>query len=674
MGRRACEEPSEERIAGLGGFVALATATTIGLSDALLALSAEPRRLDSLSEAGLPFTLLVLLALVVLVPAMLVLGRLLAHRSSTAAVALAAATAAIVGFVLMWMCELNRVSTWTSQTTVTALRGGFVAGVALLAASGAHAYALRSRLDQRAVLRVAAILMFLLAAATAIRIGSVLGPESGDWIRWGLIAAAPGILLLFAWGSSRRLAGVLTAAAVVLLTGAICATPWASRPSHTEPKADSPPPGAPPIVMITIDTLRRDALTCYNRAGAGTPHLDKLAGDGVRFGAAYSAGPWTIPALVSIMTGVAADVHAVNHDFAAIPEQFETLADRLRGAGYRTAAVGEHPQLARMGRGFEHFDFTPRSLPFHPLMTGGRLLWRLFAKSHGTDDLPDLARIWLETYGGETFFLWVHFLDPHGPYTPPVRFLPESPLLERYGNDSLRVRMPDVRAGRAIVQRSEREWLRLLYDAEVRWVDESVGRLLDHLAALDLYDRSLIVVLSDHGEEFWDHGGFEHGHSLYDELVRVPLLIKPPGLRVEGVVEKPISTAALTPTLLELAGVASPLAQGEPSFAHLLRNEPAQVSIAPIVLGGVEYFEPRVGVVLDGHKYIRGLDSGREELYPLADDTSGERRSVLGERPAVAERARNILASRSPRETRAPTVAPIPPAIEAELQALGYVE
>ncbi len=443
------------------------------------------------------------------------------------------------------------------------------------------------------------------------------------------------------------------------------------------------------VILLSVDTLRADVLSAYGGGRIATPHIDRLAGDGVLFRQAVSPAPWTIPAFASIMTGLLPSVHGALAPKSRLPDSLETLAERLRAAGYATAAIGGSDMLAverNLSQGFDRYDFAPVRKP--GISFGERLLHRLDRTQHAwpdwTDRLPDLATGWLKDNRNRPFFLWLHYYDPHLGYAPPPRFLPAGKPPKRIGRRF--GKLPSVRNGHLVPTPSERDWIRSLYEAEVRHVDDSIGRLLESLKRLELYDDSLIVFTSDHGEEFWEHGGFEHGHSMHQEVLQVPLLIKLPGARPSEVreVDHPVSTAALLPTVLELCDVDyRPGDLSAASFAPLLEaGGPQPVIAEPIVSTGTLYFEDRVSIVFDRTKYVRWLDSGKEELYDLAADPA-ETISIADSAPDRLERARQLLAETEAESRALRQVHKVPrdgeeTELDAEtlrrLRALGYVE
>lgn len=400
------------------------------------------------------------------------------------------------------------------------------------------------------------------------------------------------------------------------------------------------------VILITVDTLRADALSCYNPQALSTPHFDELAGDAVLFENACSAAPWTMPAVASIMTGLPPSVHNANTARSVLNDSFVTLAEVVREAGYYTAAMGSNPHLRphkNISQGFVEYDFYPK--PFAERTLGDRLLARLlpsrFDPEVSTRRLTDLALDWLDANHSRDFFLWIHYFDPHIPYSPPAEFLPK---FKPPGN--LRTSFNDmrkVRSGSLRLTRPERAWIRLLYDAEVRYVDENFGRLMARLKALGIYDEALIIVSSDHGEEFWEHGNFEHGHTLYNEVLRVPLVIKHPRAAYRQRIQTPVGNQSIMATILELCGVDYTGDElFDQSLATLWETNPEASSVQPVFGGGALYYEEKQSVAFDGLKYIHSVITECEELYDWTRDPA-EQLSIAGSSPDKLQRAQDLL-------------------------------
>jgi arylsulfatase A-like enzyme len=291
------------------------------------------------------------------------------------------------------------------------------------------------------------------------------------------------------------------------------------------------------LVLVTVDTLRPDRMSAYGYERETSPRLDAFAREGARFELAYAPMSATLPSHATIFTGQYPISHGVVKNGVPLPAENEMLAEILRDFGYQTAAFVSSFVLDRrfgLDQGFERYDddFTGAD----PSMVESR--WEgyeveIFDRraEHTTRD----AAHWLETQRSDApFFLFVHYFDPHAPYAPP-------------GEASLRFHEAGV---------GQRTAWRNLYDAEVAYLDTHLGTLLDALDRLGLAADTLVVITSDHGEGLWDHGAQMHGVQIYEEQVRVPLLVRWPGRIPPGrVIEAPVGLIDIAPTLLDLLGI-----------------------------------------------------------------------------------------------------------------------
>jgi arylsulfatase A-like enzyme len=356
----------------------------------------------------------------------------------------------------------------------------------------------------------------------------------------------PGLLLV-AWLSRRTrvpsLAGVLAAGAVVL---AVHQIDRASQSSATTERAGSTASSvasstgvssnAPPIVVLSIDTLRADSAETMTS-------IQRLAARGALWPRAMSTSSWTLPALASLQTGLMPSEHGAacleDSHCQGLSASVPTLAEELRAAGWRTAAVVANP-WAGAGMGFDRgFDeFLDPGQPGKRLLIGGSPVG-----PHGQDDARtvDEAVAWLENAPPRGFFLWIHLMGPHMPYM-------------HSGSNKMR-RLDPVRLRSSYPSSPEqKKEIRDSYDAEVRYTDAQVMRLLEAVERRGILDSGTFVVTADHGEEFWDHGGVEHGHSHHGEITDVPLVLVTPGTR-SG---RPAGVASLVdvaPTIRAIAGI-----------------------------------------------------------------------------------------------------------------------
>ena len=313
--------------------------------------------------------------------------------------------------------------------------------------------------------------------------------------------------------------------------------------------------GPPPIIVYLVDTLRADHLPVYGYARDTAPRLSEFARDAVVFEQAYAPTSWTKPSTASLLTGLDPLHHGVSYRTQGIDDDIELLPEALARAGYHTAAFVTNPWISSRWGFDQGFD------SFHPRF-----------EQSDAETLVDAALAHLETRRDRPFFLYLHALDPHSPYESRPGFQPWSEARAQ----ALRSR--DLRP-------DNRDAVVAAYDAEIRYGDHHFGRFLDALDEWGLYERSVIVFTSDHGEEFLEHGGSDHGRTLHEELVRVPLLIKLPGEPGAGRrAQSAVSLVDVVPTLHALAGVtASGVLDGD-DLARVMAPDPDEPTARRIFL------------------------------------------------------------------------------------------
>jgi arylsulfatase A-like enzyme len=420
------------------------------------------------------------------------------------------------------------------------------------------------------------------------------------------------------------------------------------------------------LLLVVVDTLRADRLGSYGAERDTSPALDRLAAEGVRFERAYAPAPWTKPSVASIFTGLHPSAHRANRVRTALPDGAVTLAEILREQGYRTAGVVSHDVLAAkngFAQGFERY-FEDEARGHGHLSTEG-----VTARARAL--LAELAA------GEEPFFLFVHYFDPHYDYLRHPEF---GFAAERAGRLDGSESLVSLRKLSDELTPEEVGLLRDLYDEEIRFTDRGIGHLLEGLAEAGRAERSLVVATADHGEAFLEHGWLGHTRSLYEVLLRVPLILRVPGV-APGVVAEPVSTVSLLPTLLELMGVRpDEIAPHGPSLAPHLTG--AAATQLPPVFAEVDFlpvFDPakraaKKALIGPRFKLIRDERSGALELYDLSEDP-GERRDLAGEDPERLEKLRAQLEIRAraagagalSEQDREPTLEEL-----ERLRALGY--
>ncbi len=421
------------------------------------------------------------------------------------------------------------------------------------------------------------------------------------------------------------------------------------------------------LVLVTVDTLRADRLGCYGSELGLTTTLDAFAARSVRFGAAFSPAPFTLPSVTGLMTGRYPETLGVTSNQRVVPAGTSTLAALLSARGWRTGAVVGNWVLRResgIGAGFATFDDA------FPQVEANRPIPERTAADTTTAALRLLDQ--LVVGGADPVFLWVHYQDPHGPYVPPSGYRERALPAEQRASDGARVLpvSPDndgfggIPRYQVVGDHREVAYYRAGYDGEVRWVDEEIGRLLGGVAKRLPTRETAIVFAADHGEgmgedDYW----FAHGDFLTDVLVRVPLVIHVPG-QAPAVRTDVASLVDVVPTLLRLFSVSAvpglpgrdllaPGASTAPGFAYLAALEESAI--------------PRYGIATAGVKYVVSLsDPDPVEVVTTLD---GDRLPTADQ--GLAERLGAFRAHLTvPAATDAPAVSPED---RERLRALGYV-
>ena len=314
------------------------------------------------------------------------------------------------------------------------------------------------------------------------------------------------------------------------------------------------------LLVVSIDTLRADHVGCLGYSRPTTPNLDSLARESVVFENCISQSPWTLPSHASLFTGLVPSQHGVQNLNQKLTESAVTLAELMRKQRYCTMGVGSFDYLFPkygLTQGFDEFYF------HYP------------QRAH---QVSRRALTFLKRHRGNPFFLFLHYFDPHDPYDAPAKykriFLPHSEPLAI--SDACKSPMTTFASGSARPTAQQLATTIMLYDAEIRFVDEQLGFVFDRLKKLGVWDNTMIVITSDHGEEFEEHGSFGHGLRLYDELIRVPLIIKFPHQEFAGMrVEAQVRLIDVLPTIADCIGLP-------------LGTRPAGTSLLPLLTGNTD--------------------------------------------------------------------------------------
>jgi arylsulfatase A-like enzyme len=406
--------------------------------------------------------------------------------------------------------------------------------------------------------------------------------------------------------------------------------------------SSTPPPN---VLLIVLDTARPDAFTAYGVShGLATPIFDAMASEGVLFRNARSTSVWTLPAHASLFTGLFPSRHGAHHESHRLAADVVTMAELL-APSHDTAGFSENPHIGRakgFAQGFATFEET----------------WREESSAQRPDTLQ-LALAWLDARKGSArpFFVFVNLMDAHLPYAPPARWARDvlpgaidpatADRLSRLTGREARLYM----AGRLSLTPLELEGLRALYQAEVSHADARMGTLVEHLRDSGELDRTLVIAVSDHGENIGEHGLMEHQLCLCETLLRIPLVLRLPGvLPASQQRDAPVQLVDLLPSVLDAAGIPrrrwpelegmslldGDLPSDRPVYAEYmrpLRQRERFAKLAPEF--DFAPYDHRLRSIQVGSLKLVASDRGGVELYDLAADP-GELHDLAAERPDAA--------------------------------------
>jgi len=438
-----------------------------------------------------------------------------------------------------------------------------------------------------------------------------------------------------------------------------------------------PPPS---VLLVLIDTLRPDYLGCYGFQAPVSPSMDRLGSESLVFDHCYAPAPWTKPSIASLFTSLYPLNHGVvNHEGmwkrpdaksvekGVLGEKAVTLAELLQARGYRTGAFVANPWITPeygFAQGFDRFD----ARGFYP----------------PAREVLSRAEAWMDSIPADRpFFAYVHLMDVHGPYRAPLNHDAELARSPRVQSDvalsaseweAIPEYLRKVAWAEGPPGRYVRNW-RIRYAAGVRHEDDELGAFLERLRKQGVLDRALLVVTADHGEELYDHGGWNHGGTLYEEQLHVPLLIRPRGgARPPRRVETTVSLLDLLPTIVTRAGGTPPPAAAGESLVPILAGETveeARILLAMAPTTGPEWISLRAGKA----KLILNQETLETRVFDLHADP-GEATNLAKSRPDLAHRLTVALEERVRDAQQAGLfeLAAQPPSEETRelLQSLGY--
>lgn len=455
----------------------------------------------------------------------------------------------------------------------------------------------------------------------------------------------------------------------LLLTAILAATPVLSGllSPHQRGGANRERPN---VILITVDTLRADHLGSYGYPLSTTPRLDRFAREAATFTNCISTASSTVPAVASLMTSQYPSRHSAgitNGKRAMLPDE-PTLARVLSENGYLTAAFVSNYVLSRQLRLYGGFDV------YDDTLISSELMRDIPERKAGVTN--EYVMNWLSTVPAGNFFLWVHYQDPHGPYTSPELYSKRfSEAAYPSGPDTLPVvgnfdsgGIPEYQHVSDSTSPSD---YRLRYDAEIAYVDECIGELLACIKQMGLWKRSIVVVSADHGEAMGEHGYyFCHGQNLAEELIHVPLIVHIPWAERPARIDELVSIIDIAPTIIAATGLNVELGNGGINLMPLIEGRTDRLARKYVVAEdahGRKCFHAR------GTKYVAGSDT--EQLYDLTLDPH-ESRNILDEDPKLATSWRAVRNSYRSKAKPRGNAAPAPrydPRDAQKLKSLGYL-
>ena len=434
--------------------------------------------------------------------------------------------------------------------------------------------------------------------------------------------------------------------------------------------------GPPNIILIVLDAASAAYFGAYGADGESSPNIDRLARESVVFENAYSQSPTTVPSTASLLTGVRGTAHRMT-GATVLPREYRTAPEILAGYGYRAFGVIGNPFAGAPALGFDRgYEECVQVYAMRELQS----LRATEKSNHFKVVLPEdinrqVFRL-LPGFGARGTFAYIHYLQPHKPYDPPVEYL-RSPALESAARPS----WDDLHDAFVLANEtgetspSTIAEIEARYRANLRFVDAGVGALLERLDRERWYDDSLIVLMGDHGDAFFKHARFGHNVTLYDDMIRIPFLIKFPERdriaprRLPQLVE----TVDLLPTLFDYLELPIPEQLEGDSLWPLIQGRAQRLEGPEVIVSTVRLNQHAIR--LGDHKYIRDVQGG-EELYDLRADPD-EQRNLIGEEPERArilrERLESTVDVTGHREPGTASDLRADPEMKRLLEILGYV-
>jgi arylsulfatase A-like enzyme len=461
---------------------------------------------------------------------------------------------------------------------------------------------------------------------------------------------------------------------ITALVIVLCFLPKDMSVSHASLEQFTEPVEKPCIVMIVMDTVRVDHLSCYGHKKSTTPHLDRFAQDALLYKNAYATAPWTLPSIASILTGAYPGHHGAHRVTTSdsyypankLSDVHSTLPEILQGSEYTTAGVVSCEWLTAsfgINRGFNHFNdripsyfftlstFAVLQFSNHFFPLKDYLFFNGYYGQRIAHQINKAALSWLRSYGkNQPFFLFLHYFDPHHPYFPEHLgtsrgFIPDT-IRHRYPLNTANYVdvegeiINSVLKGEKPLLSDEKSFLLNNYDRDISRLDQKLGELFAALKEMNLYEKTLIIVTSDHGEAFGEHNLMLHGRALFNNNLHVPLLIKYPfNEKRRGIIDCPVSLAGIAPTVLSYLSLEIP--DSIQGFPFSQKNQQLLIAQNFHDPHSKEFPHDLISIQQDNYKYIEAR-GGDDQFYNLKDDP-GETRNLITTKSTKKDELRELL-------------------------------
>ena len=349
------------------------------------------------------------------------------------------------------------------------------------------------------------------------------------------------------------------------------------------------------VILVMIDTLRADHLPCYGYKLNTAPNLCRFAEEGIIFRNMFSQSPSTKPSIASLFTSTYPTQHKVVYNNDRLNDDFVTLAEILNKNGYHTLAVNDNPVIKtkfNYNQGFNVWHDTD--------LTNADIVNKTLFQELDKDQKGP-------------YFIYVHYVDPHHPYTAP------QPFYKHFNKDYDGKVNGDKPISRDYFRDKPKELsqLKLFYDNEIAYLDSKIARLFDKLKQKNMYDNSIIIITSDHGEMFMEHNNLQHSNGLYSEIINVPLIIKMPYSKKKLSIDAYVQTIDIFPTLLDILDITSEnILMGNSIFS--IKDKPNRIIFSEHLR--LKWVNPQRSLIVGKHKLIRDLRNNKHLLYNMEED------------------------------------------------------